>query len=79
MMNELYGKFNMVALPGGQFGQEMGLFSNKRASKMEDFKGMRVRTVGWYMDILNNLGASVSPLLPFYTLFTFSFIYCQLA
>ncbi len=62
MMNELYGKFNMVALPGGQFGQEMGLFSNKRASKMEDFKGMRVRTVGWYMDILNNLGASVSPL-----------------
>ena len=62
MMNELYGKFNMVALPGGQCGQEMGLFSNKRASKMEDFKGMRVRTVGWYMDILNNLGASVSPL-----------------
>ena len=62
MMNALYGKFNMVALPGGQCGQEMGLFSNKRASKMEDFKGMRVRTVGWYMDILNQLGASVSPL-----------------
>jgi TRAP-type mannitol/chloroaromatic compound transport system substrate-binding protein len=62
MMNELYGQFNMVALPGGQCGQEMGLFSNKRATKMEDFKGMRVRTVGWYMDILNQLGASVSPL-----------------
>jgi TRAP-type mannitol/chloroaromatic compound transport system substrate-binding protein len=29
---------------------------------MEDFKGMRVRTVGWYMDILNQLGASVAPL-----------------
>jgi hypothetical protein len=39
-----------------------GLFSNKRATKMEDFKGMRVRTPGWYMDIMNNLGASVSPL-----------------
>jgi TRAP-type mannitol/chloroaromatic compound transport system substrate-binding protein len=62
MMNELYGKFNLVALPGGQCGQEMGLFSNKRATKMEDFKGMRVRTPGWYMDIMNNLGASVSPL-----------------
>ena len=62
MMNELYGKFNMVALPGGQCGQEMGLFSNKRATKMQDFKGMRVRTPGWYMDIMNNLGASVSPL-----------------
>jgi len=62
MMNELYGKFNMVALPAGQCGQEMGLFSNKRATKMEDFKGMRIRTVGWYMDILNQLGGSVSPL-----------------
>lgn len=62
MMQELYGKFNLFALPGGQCGQEMGLFSNKRATKMQDFKGMRVRTPGWYMDILNNLGASVSPL-----------------
>jgi TRAP-type mannitol/chloroaromatic compound transport system substrate-binding protein len=62
MMNELYGQFNLVALPGGQCGQEMGLFSNKRATKMEDYKGMRVRTPGWYMDIMNNLGASVSPL-----------------
>jgi len=62
MMNELYGQFNMVALPGGQCGQEMGLFSNKRATKMADFKGMRVRTVGWYMDILNQLGAAVTPL-----------------
>ena len=29
---------------------------------MEDFKGMKVRTPGWYMDILNRLGASVTPL-----------------
>jgi len=62
LMQELYGKFNMFALPGGQCGQEMGLFSNKKATTMADFKGMRVRTPGWYMDILNNLGASVSPL-----------------
>jgi TRAP-type mannitol/chloroaromatic compound transport system substrate-binding protein len=62
MMQELYGRYNLVALPCGQTGQDMGLFSNKKATKMEDFKGLRVRTVGWYMDILNNLGASVSPL-----------------
>lgn len=62
MMQDLYGKFNLVAFPGGQTGQDMGLFSNKRATKMEDFKGLRLRTVGWYMDIMNNLGASVSPL-----------------
>ncbi len=62
LMQEVYGKFNLYALPGGQCGQDMGLFSNKRATKFEDFKGMRIRTPGWYMDIMNNLGASVSPL-----------------
>lgn len=61
-MQELYGRYNLHALPGGNGGQEMGLFSNKKASKMADFKGMRVRTPGWYMDILNSLGASVTPL-----------------
>lgn len=61
-MQELYGKFNLYALPGGNGGQEMGFFSNKKATKMADFKGMRVRTPGWYMDIMNNLGASVTPL-----------------
>ncbi len=61
-MQDLYGQFGIFALPGGQLGQEMGLFSNKRATKMEDFKGMRLRTPGWFMDIMNNLGASVSPL-----------------
>ncbi|MBA3011387.1 MAG: TRAP transporter substrate-binding protein DctP [Proteobacteria bacterium] len=62
MMQDLYGQFNLFALPGGQCGQEMGLFSNKKATKMEDFKGMRIRTPGWFMDIMNNLGASVIPL-----------------
>jgi TRAP-type mannitol/chloroaromatic compound transport system substrate-binding protein len=57
-MQNLYGQYNLFALPGGQVGQEMGLNSNKRAAKMEDFKGMKVRTWGWYLDILNELGAS---------------------
>jgi TRAP-type mannitol/chloroaromatic compound transport system substrate-binding protein len=62
MMQDLYGQYNLYALPGGNGGQEMGLFSNKKATKMSDFKGLRVRTPGWYMDIMNGLGASVSPL-----------------
>jgi TRAP-type mannitol/chloroaromatic compound transport system substrate-binding protein len=61
-MQELYGRYNLVAFPVGNGGQEMGFYSNKRATKMEDFKGMRLRTVGWYMDIMNSLGASVTPL-----------------
>ena len=62
MLQALYKPFSIYALPAGQTGQEMGLFSNKRATKMSDFKGMRIRTPGWYMDIMNDLGASVSPL-----------------
>lgn len=62
MMQELYGRYNLHALPGGNVGQELGLFSNKKATTMADFKGMRVRTAGWYMDILTNIGASVTPL-----------------
>lgn len=58
MMQELYGRFGLFALPAGQVGQELGLASNKEAKKMEDFKGMKIRTAGWYMDILNKLGAS---------------------
>jgi len=61
-MQELYGRYNLVAFPCGNGGQEMGLFSNKKADKLKDFKGMRLRTVGWFMDIMNNAGASVSPL-----------------
>ena len=62
MLNELYGRFNMVGFFGGNSGQELGLYSNKRAIKMEDYKGMKVRTPGWYMDILTSMGVSVTPL-----------------
>jgi TRAP-type mannitol/chloroaromatic compound transport system substrate-binding protein len=62
MLQDLYGQYNLYALPGGNGGQEMGLFSNKKATKMSDFKGLRVRTPGWYMDIMTQLGASVTPL-----------------
>lgn len=62
MMHELYGRFGLIGFNCANVGQELGLHSNKRATKMEDFKGMKIRTPGWYMDILNLLGASVTPL-----------------
>jgi TRAP-type mannitol/chloroaromatic compound transport system substrate-binding protein len=62
MLLDLYGRFDMVGFFCGNSGQELGLHSNKRATKMSDFKGMKVRTPGWYMDILTRLGVSVTPL-----------------
>ena len=60
-MQALYGQYNLFALPGGQAGQEMGLNSSKRATKMEDFKGYEVRTWGWYRISLTNLAPPVWP------------------
>ncbi len=62
LLQDLYGKFGMMAFFCGNAGQELGLFSNKKATKMADFKGMKVRTPGWYMDILTRMGISVTPL-----------------
>lgn len=62
MLDELYGKYGMKAFFCGNVGQELGLHSNKKATKIEDFKGMKIRTVGWYQDILTRLGANVTPL-----------------
>jgi TRAP-type mannitol/chloroaromatic compound transport system substrate-binding protein len=62
MFDELYGRFGMVPFFCGNVGQELGLHSNKRATSLADFKGMKVRTVGWYMDILTQMGVSVTPL-----------------
>jgi len=62
MFDELYGRYNMKGFFVGNAGQEIGMHSNKRATKLADFKGMKVRTVGWYMDILTQMGVSVTPL-----------------
>lgn len=62
LFDELYGRFGMKPFFCGNVGQEFGIHSNKKAVKMEDFKGMKIRTVGWYMDILTRLGVSVTPL-----------------
>ena len=62
MWQEAYTPFNLVVFPCGNAGQEMGFFSNKKAEKLSDYKGMKVRTMGYYSDILTRLGVSVSPL-----------------
>jgi TRAP-type mannitol/chloroaromatic compound transport system substrate-binding protein len=62
MFDELYGRYNLKPFYAANVGQELGLHSNKRATRIEDFKGMKIRTPGWYMDILTLLGATVTPL-----------------
>ncbi len=60
LLNELCGIYGLVALPCGNGGPNIGLYSNKRITSMANFRGTQVRALGWYMDILGLLGASVS-------------------
>jgi TRAP-type mannitol/chloroaromatic compound transport system substrate-binding protein len=62
MFDELCGRYGLVPFFCGNVGQELGLYSNKKVTKIEDFKGMRVAAMGWYTDILTRLGALVIPL-----------------
>jgi TRAP-type mannitol/chloroaromatic compound transport system substrate-binding protein len=62
MFDELYGRYGLVPFFCGNAGQVLGLHSNKMVTNIEDFKGMKVVGAGWYMDILNQLGALVTPL-----------------
>lgn len=62
LAQELYGKYGLVPLLGGNSGQEMGFFTAKPLKEVGDLKGKKVRTVGWAADILQNMGVSVTPL-----------------
>lgn len=60
LMDELYGKFGLKPFFCGNSGQELGLFSKKPRKTMEEFKGIKVRTAGWFMDILNRMGVNAT-------------------
>jgi TRAP-type mannitol/chloroaromatic compound transport system substrate-binding protein len=62
MFDELYGRYNLKPFFCGNVGQEVGMHANKKITKIEDFKGTKIRTVGWYQDVLTRMGASVTPL-----------------
>lgn len=62
LAKELYGKYGLVPLLGGNSGQEMGFFTAKPLKEVGDLKGKKVRTVGWAADILEKMGVSVTPL-----------------
>jgi TRAP-type mannitol/chloroaromatic compound transport system substrate-binding protein len=58
LWQELYGK-NVVVFPVGMLWAEGGGWANKKIQKLQDFKGLKYRTVLIWGQILSEAGASV--------------------
>ncbi|MEO6018035.1 MAG: TRAP transporter substrate-binding protein [Polaromonas sp.] len=58
LMNELYAKYNMVSLAGGNTGTQMGGWFRKEIKSIADFKGMKMRLGGGLVgEVMTKLGA----------------------
>ena len=58
LWNELYEPFNVIALPIGNTGMQMGGWFNKRIETIEDLKGLRMRIPGLGGKVLDRAGGN---------------------
>ncbi len=63
LWQEVYGD-SVVVFPAGMLWAEGGGWANKKIQKIEDFKGLKYRTVLIWGQILSDIGASVMSLAP---------------
>ena len=58
LINELYAKYNMVSLAGGNTGTQMGGWFRKEVKSVADFKGLKMRLGGGLVgEVMTKLGA----------------------
>lgn len=62
LAREVYGKFGLIPLMGGNPGQELGFFTKKAVSSLKEMSGMKIRAVGWTAEIFKKRGVNTSPL-----------------
>ena len=60
LWNELYEPFNVIALPIGNSGVQMGGWFNKKLNSMEDFKGLKMRIPGLGGKVFAKAGGTVT-------------------
>ena len=57
LMNEFYKKYNIVGMPGGNTGAQMGGWFRKEIKSVDDFKGLKMRIGGFAGQVIAKLGA----------------------
>ncbi|BAU50408.1 C4-dicarboxylate ABC transporter [Sulfurifustis variabilis] len=58
LWEEIYKPFNLVPIPMGNTGVQMGGWFNKRIGRLEDLKGLRIRTPGLGGRVMASAGAN---------------------
>ncbi len=60
LWEELYAQFNMVPMPAGNTGVQMGGWFNKEINSVEDIKGLKMRMPGLGGKVIAKAGAAVT-------------------
>jgi TRAP-type mannitol/chloroaromatic compound transport system substrate-binding protein len=58
LWKELYADFNLIPMPGGNTGVQMGGWFNKAINRIEDLKGLKMRIPGLGGKVLKQAGGS---------------------
>jgi TRAP-type mannitol/chloroaromatic compound transport system substrate-binding protein len=56
LMQEVYGRHNMLSFPGGNTGNQMGGWFRKDIAGLDDLQGLRMRIPGFAGEVLAELG-----------------------
>ena len=56
LMREFYAKYNIINLPGGNSGAQMGGWFRKEIKTLDDLKGLKIRMGGFGGKVLSRLG-----------------------
>ena len=58
-MEQVYGKYGMLAFPGGNTGVQMGGWFKKEIKTVDDLKGLKMRIPGFAGKVMAKLGVNV--------------------
>jgi TRAP-type mannitol/chloroaromatic compound transport system substrate-binding protein len=64
LMQEVYGKYNLMSFPGGNTGVQMGGWYQKEIKSVEDLKGLKMRIPGFAGEVIAKLGAKPTNIPP---------------